>query len=76
MYLGISDDPVETISDLRARGGTALVRYAPEEVRERIDLWGPVPALPLMRRVKDQFDPEHRLSPFRGRDLTWTSWAT
>jgi glycolate oxidase FAD binding subunit len=45
--------------------GGAVVRYAPEAVREGIDLWGPVPALSLMRRVKDQFDPGHRLSPGR-----------
>ncbi|MGH3238795.1 MAG: FAD-binding oxidoreductase [Spirillospora sp.] len=48
----------------RHRGG-AVVRYTPEEVRGEIDLWGPVPALALMRRVKDQFDPDHRLSPGR-----------
>ncbi|RFS85620.1 FAD-binding oxidoreductase [Actinomadura spongiicola] len=46
------------------RGG-AVVRYAPQKVRDEIDLWGPVPALTLMRRVKDQFDPRHRLSPGR-----------
>ncbi|REE99276.1 FAD-binding oxidoreductase [Thermomonospora umbrina] len=45
--------------------GTAVVRYAPEAVRQEIDLWGPVPALALMRRLKDQFDPGHRLSPGR-----------
>jgi FAD/FMN-containing dehydrogenase len=45
--------------------GHAVVRYAPEEVRGEIDLWGPVPAFTLMRRVKDQFDPDHRLSPGR-----------
>src|SRR5690606_31161838 len=45
--------------------GHAVVRYAPEEVREGVDVWGPVPGLALMRRVKDQFDPEHRLSPGR-----------
>ncbi|QKG26231.1 FAD-binding oxidoreductase [Actinomadura verrucosospora] len=48
----------------RHKGG-AVVRYAPEAVRSEIDLWGPVPALALMRRVKDQFDPDHRLSPGR-----------
>lgn len=48
----------------RHRGG-AVVRYTPEGVRGEIDLWGPVPALALMRRVKDQFDPDHRLSPGR-----------
>ncbi|MGI8336592.1 FAD-binding oxidoreductase [Actinomadura scrupuli] len=46
------------------RGG-AVVRYAPEAVRDEIDFWGPVPALPLMRAVKDQFDPGRRLSPGR-----------
>ncbi|GAA0584334.1 FAD-binding oxidoreductase [Actinomadura livida] len=45
--------------------GNAVVRYAPQEVRDEIDVWGPVPALALMRRVKDQFDPDHRLSPGR-----------
>ncbi|MBX6766440.1 MAG: FAD-binding oxidoreductase [Actinomadura rubrobrunea] len=45
--------------------GSAVVCYAPEGVREAVDLWGPVPALSLMRRVKDQFDPDHRLSPGR-----------
>ena len=33
--------------------------------RPRVDVWGPVPALDLMRRVKDQFDPDHRLAPGR-----------
>ncbi|HEX2314475.1 MAG TPA: FAD-binding oxidoreductase [Thermomonospora sp.] len=45
--------------------GSVVVRYAPQAVREEVDLWGPVPALPLMRRVKDQFDPAHLLSPGR-----------
>ncbi|MBV8997238.1 MAG: FAD-binding oxidoreductase, partial [Pseudonocardiales bacterium] len=30
-----------------------------------LDVWGPVPALTLMRRLKDEFDPEHRLAPGR-----------
>ncbi|GAA2098437.1 FAD-binding oxidoreductase [Actinomadura alba] len=45
--------------------GHAVVLTAPPELREGLDMWGPVPALGLMRRVKDQFDPEHRLSPGR-----------
>ena len=52
----------ETLSRLR-RHGTAVVLTAPEGAR--LDRWGPLPALPLMRRVKDQFDPGHRLSPGR-----------
>jgi glycolate dehydrogenase FAD-binding subunit len=54
----------ELLTTLRALGH-AVVRTAPDELRERLDVWGPVPALDLMRRVKDQFDPEHRLSPGR-----------
>lgn len=63
------DDVADTLGRLRDvlgrhRGG-AVVRYAPEGVRGEIDVWGPIPALALMRRVKDQFDPDHRLSPGR-----------
>jgi glycolate oxidase FAD binding subunit len=54
----------EVLGTVRALGH-AVVRTAPERVRERLDVWGPVPALGLMRRVKDQFDPDHRLSPGR-----------
>ncbi len=46
-------------------GGTAVVIDAPAAVKAAVDVWGPVPALDLMRRVKDQFDPDHRLSPGR-----------
>ena len=47
------------------QGGSAVVIDAPCAVKEQLDLWGPVPALELMRRVKDEFDPDHRLSPGR-----------
>ena len=46
-------------------GGSAVLRCAPSRGKAGIDVWGPVPALALMRRLKDQFDPEHRLSPGR-----------
>ena len=50
-------------------GTSVVVLHAPPAVREAVDVWGPVPALALMRAVKDQFDPEHRLAPgrFAGR---------
>jgi glycolate oxidase FAD binding subunit len=44
---------------------SAVVVHAPPPVREQIDMWGPVPGLPLMRAVKDQFDPGHRMAPGR-----------
>ncbi|MCW2844429.1 MAG: glcE [Nocardioides sp.] len=46
-------------------GGSLVVVDAPSAVKDGVDVWGPVPALDLMRRVKDQFDPDHRLSPAR-----------
>ncbi len=46
-------------------GGSAVLRCAPPHRKAVLDVWGPVPALGLMRRLKDQFDPEHRLAPGR-----------
>jgi glycolate oxidase FAD binding subunit len=43
----------------------AVVVYAPDEVRDLTDTLGLVPSLPLMRAIKDEFDPEHRLAPGR-----------
>jgi glycolate oxidase FAD binding subunit len=44
---------------------SAVVRHAPAAVRDVVDLWGPVPSAGLMRAVKDQFDPGHRMAPGR-----------
>jgi glycolate oxidase FAD binding subunit len=44
---------------------SAVVLDAPAAVREAVDMWGPVPSLDLMRAVKDQFDPDHRMAPGR-----------
>jgi glycolate oxidase FAD binding subunit len=44
---------------------SAVVLYAPPDVTGQVDLWGPVPSLGLMRAVKDQFDPGHRMAPGR-----------
>jgi glycolate oxidase FAD binding subunit len=55
------------VADLRqvAVGGSAVVLQAPAQVRALVDAWGPVNGLALMRRVKDEFDPEHRFAPGR-----------
>ena len=45
--------------------GTVVVLTAPAETRRGLDVWGPVAGLDLMRRLKDQLDPDHRLSPGR-----------
>jgi glycolate oxidase FAD binding subunit len=69
-HVGVSGDrPAEVVRGLRAAigkdGGSVIVRVAPEDVREQVDMWGPVASLELQRRVKDQFDPGHRLAPGR-----------
>ncbi|WP_457207614.1 FAD-linked oxidase C-terminal domain-containing protein, partial [Nocardioides sp. P5_C9_2] len=64
-----ADDVRSALARLREvctrHGGTAVVVDAPAAVKAAVDVWGPIPALDLMRRVKDQFDPDHRLSPGR-----------
>jgi glycolate oxidase FAD binding subunit len=72
LYAGLSADPATTagaVERLRAAairaGGHAVVLTAPPEVRAITDMWGPVAGLALMRRVKDQFDPDHRFAPGR-----------
>jgi glycolate dehydrogenase FAD-binding subunit len=71
LHIGLPPDAgqvAEFLSTLRGRlgglGGTAVVRHSPAA---SIDWWGPVDpgALALMRSVKDQFDPDHRLAPGR-----------
>jgi glycolate oxidase FAD binding subunit len=56
------------VGDLRAaiRPGSVVILQAPLEVRQRVDAWGPVgDSLPLIRRVKEQFDPVGMLNPGR-----------
>ena len=51
-------------ADLVRRGGSLVVHGAPAGLR--VDTWGPPPpALFLMQRLKDNFDPDHRLNPGR-----------
>jgi glycolate oxidase FAD binding subunit len=45
--------------------GSVVVLNAPPLVRAAVDVWGPVPGAALMRAVKDQFDPGHRMAPGR-----------
>jgi glycolate oxidase FAD binding subunit len=51
-------------SVLPASASATVVR-ASAAVRDAVDMWGPVQSLELMRAVKDQFDPEHRMAPGR-----------
>lgn len=45
--------------------GSVVVLAAPAPVQAAVDMWGPVPALDLMRAVKGQFDPGNRMAPGR-----------
>jgi glycolate oxidase FAD binding subunit len=72
LYAGVpmsAGDPAYVVERLRAAavraGGHAVVLTAPPDVRARLDMWGPVPGLALMRRVKQQFDPGRRFAPGR-----------
>jgi len=61
--LGGLTQPGTAAPDVRA-----VVVYAPDEVRDLTDAHGPVPSLALLRAVKDEFDPEHRMAPGRLAD--------
>lgn len=67
--LADSDQLAAELAQLRTiafqHGGHAVLRCAPPRRKAGLDVWGPVPALELMRRLKDQFDPDHRLSAGR-----------
>jgi glycolate oxidase FAD binding subunit len=74
LYAGVpgSTEPdvvARVVGELRAAAGAAaghaVVLTAPAAVRQRVDLWGPVDGLELMRRVKQRFDPDARLAPGR-----------
>jgi glycolate oxidase FAD binding subunit len=47
-------------------GGTVVVLRAPDQLRGRVDVWGPGSgALTLMREIKRRFDPNRILNPGR-----------
>jgi len=72
LHAGLPPDPDlvgGALDDMRAAaheaGGHAVVLTAPDPVRDRVDMWGPVPGIALMRRVKERFDPHARFAPGR-----------
>jgi glycolate oxidase FAD binding subunit len=52
-------------SEIAALDGQVVVACAPDDVRRYMDVWGPVRGLPVMQRIKDQFDPSGRMCPGR-----------
>ncbi len=70
MAAGAPADFAARIEELRRvagqHGGSLVVLHAPPELKRAVDVWGPVgDALPLMRRVKERFDPNRTLNPGR-----------
>lgn len=60
----------ELVAQLRqacqAEGGFFTLLQAPVELKQQVEVWGyRADALPVMRAVKAQFDPQHLLSPGR-----------
>ena len=68
---GSAEAQARLISGLRdmsppGRGSVVIVRGSPE-LKSLVDVWGPIgDGLPLMRAVKQQFDPAGILNPGRG----------
>lgn len=64
------DTLADTVPTLRTAaghvGGAFVVESCPLPVKRKLDVWGPVgPELAIMKRLKQQFDPERILSPGR-----------
>ncbi|MQA11315.1 MAG: FAD-binding protein [Pseudonocardiaceae bacterium] len=55
------------VATLRERCEYAVLVNGPKPAVDTVDVWGQIEpgVLNLMRRTKDQFDPEHRLAPGR-----------
>ena len=66
---GTADALASAVERLRAAAsagrGSLVVSDAPSELAARLDVWGPVAALDVMRRIKERFDPNATLNPGR-----------
>ncbi len=52
--------------EVKQLGGSLVLLSCPPDVKARIDVWdSPGSSAPLMRRIKDRFDPQHILNPGR-----------
>jgi len=67
---GEPKEQARVITDLRemvrSHGGSVVVQDAPIEVKRLLDVWDDAgDALPLMRRIKERFDPQRLMNPGR-----------
>ncbi|MFD1939094.1 FAD-binding oxidoreductase [Nonomuraea mangrovi] len=67
VWLGGDEHLMEAVVPLRKRLGEygGRVTVVVGEPYQGLDRWGEISALPLMRRVKERFDPGRRMSPGR-----------
>ena len=67
VWVGASD--LAPLDELRgavaAYDGGVVVVKAPTSAKQGVDVWGPTRGIAVMRRIKDQFDPDGRMSPGR-----------
>jgi len=65
-YFTRADAAIRWLASATRRGWKAVIEFAPDDQRARLDLW-PAPAaeLEMMKKIKNMFDPNHLLN--RGR---------
>jgi glycolate oxidase FAD binding subunit len=69
VWVGSDTSGLSPVEPLRAAlaeyDGAVVVVAAPAEAKQDVDVWGPVRGLEIMRRIKERFDPDNRMSPGR-----------
>jgi glycolate oxidase FAD binding subunit len=67
--VSILADQLVSLDSLRSSisplDGQVVVASAPDDTKRDLDVWGPVRGLAVMRRIKEQFDPDGRMCPGR-----------
>jgi glycolate oxidase FAD binding subunit len=69
IWIGSDNGDLSALEPLRKRvaeyDGSVVVVEAPDDAKREVDVWGPVRAMEIMRRIKERFDPDNRMSPGR-----------
>ena len=65
-YFTRADAALRWLTSATRRGWKAIIEFAPDEQRAKLDLWpAPPTELEMMKKIKNMFDPNHLLN--RGR---------
>ena len=66
LVLARGDELADARLHLGQLGGSLVLQAAPRAIRTAVGEWGPPPAaFPVMQKMKERFDPLHRLNPGR-----------